>query len=201
MTDRLEWTTSTTFEFTQLVNTVTHTAQKIVIIIYNDNIIVISPPGYAGQLMFCWCYFLFLMSTLLFDNGWTHPTRIVDLLRLTPSTKKILRLRIWWTSFKGHCHGNQFCGARWRQVGIPRLCLCWHFKRMETLATPIVALTSTIIPPRLIKILWTLVVQYPLRSCCSRVGGCTHCQNTHVCDVSTIMPGLIFAKLSENIAG
>jgi len=72
------------------------------------------------------------MSPLLFDSGWTIATRIVA---LTPSMNRLLRLKIWRISVKGRCHGNQFCGARRRQVGIPRrYCLCWYFKTVGKIA-------------------------------------------------------------------
>jgi len=107
---------------------------------------VISPPGYAGRLMLCWCYFLFLKCRPY------HSTMGGRIVALIPSMDRLLRLRMWCSSVKGRCHGNQFCGARRRQVGIPRLyCLCWHFTTDWNIPTPIAALTSTMTPLRLLQ--------------------------------------------------
>jgi len=54
-----------------------------------------------------------------------------QIVALTPSMKKSLQPNIRWTSVKGRCLGNQFCGARQRQAGIPSLhYLCWHLQRL-----------------------------------------------------------------------
>ena len=59
-------------------------------------------------------------------------TRIVA---LTPSMRKSLRLKIWWTSVKGRCHSNQFCGAKRQHVDTPCFyCLCWHFTTVGKIA-------------------------------------------------------------------
>jgi len=50
---------------------------------------------------------------------------------------------------KGRYHSNQFCGVKWRQVGMKRLYLhylCWHSTTVGKIATPILALTPPSIP-------------------------------------------------------
>jgi len=82
--------------------------------------------------------------------------------------KKFLR-----TSVKERCHGNQFCGARRRQVGIPRLyCFCWHFTTVGTIAKPILIRRLPMYHLHLVKFLCSKL----LRSYgeFAGVSGCAH---------------------------
>jgi len=178
---------------------------------------LLRPPGRhrdaAGRLVFC-LHLLFLMSPLYSTTGGRITTRIVA---FTLTTTKLLRLKIWWTSVKGRCHGNQFCGTKRRQVGIRnRYCLCWHFTTFGKIANTIPIPRPPMNSLHLVKIrelcgvnTWDVVV------CLQEVGGCTHSKIlTHSfispswqpylrlhCIVSTRMHGLVFAKLSTNIEG
>ena len=56
--------------------------------------------------MFCWCYFSSFNVAPLIRQRVNGSQR--ELLPM----KVLLWLRIWRTSVKGRCHGNQFCGAK-----------------------------------------------------------------------------------------
>jgi len=108
----------------------------------------------------------------------------------TPSMKKLLWLKIWWTSVKGCCHSNHFCGAKRRLVGMKRLhCLCRHFTTVRDIAKP-VPLQKPLMYPlpckisrdiNIIEMLWCV------------------CENMYVCVVSARVYRLIFTKLSVNV--
>ena len=99
----------------------------------------------AGGLMFYgWFFPRFLISPSHSTTGEWISTRTVA---LTPSMKNFTWVKIWWTLVKGHCHSNQFCGVKLRQVGMKRLhCLCWHSTTVGKIATTILALTPPSIP-------------------------------------------------------
>ena len=100
--------------------------------------------------------FLFWLSPLSFDNnGCTD--RNADCCFNTVY-KKIAVAKIWWISVKGRCHSKQFCGAKWRQVGMKCLyCLCWYFTKAEKIAKPIPTQRPLMYALHLVKIWWTFV--------------------------------------------
>ena len=92
--------------------------------------LLVSPPSRhsdaAGGLTFYRrCSFLTVAPSHS-TTGTRISTRIAA---LTPSMKKFLWLKIWWTSVKGHCHSNQFCGMKRRQVGMKRLYMKVEFAK------------------------------------------------------------------------
>jgi len=145
------------------------------------DICILSYCIFANALVSCCC--------TLFTSGVINPPdcaggglvllMLLSLLNVAPvisqradgSQRRLLRLHGRWESYCGweigelrSRHGAMATNFVARD-GVPRLyCLCWHFTTDGNITKPIVALTSTMIPLRLVNIPWTLV-QYSLRSC------------------------------------
>jgi len=100
----------------------------------------LARPAAGGGLMFCWCYFLKCRPCYLTTGGhrrWKNitTTNSVNFDRGTLPWQPILRRETATSLHTGTCV----------------YCLCWHFTRDGNIATPIVALTLTMIPLRPLK--------------------------------------------------
>jgi len=88
------------------------------------------------------------------------------------SMKKFLRLKIWWSSVTGHCHSNQFCGAKWQHLAWNAFIVCAGILQWTAakIAKPVPIQRPWMYPLRLVKISEVQLNCYMCVSVCPLTG-------------------------------